>query len=682
MGDYVKWFTICFAVIISPLALADAGITYHGRLLKSDGTPVTSSSVQFQIQIRTPGSENCLLYQETQTKDLSATSGIFSLTINDGTATTPNSEPFTLSEAFRNHGTYNFGPGKCSGGTVYTPNPTDGRKIAVQFNDGSGWETLPAQDINYVPMAIEAETVAGRTPYSFLRVDDSTTSSNTTELTSANLTEFWDLLSGTSAQYVHSSTGNGANLPSLSSSPGSPSAGMIWYDSGTKKINYFDGTATQTLGTAGGSVTGITIGSGLVDGLGSSGATITTSGTIALPAVGTSGTYYKVTTDAQGRVTSGVTSLATSDLPAGTATQWVTDSPNIYYSLGNVGIGTSTPGAALEVSAASASILRLRYDSNYYTDVSTDHLNAVGTSQNFDIQTNGTSRLSVRDNGDIGIGTTVPADLLDIRGSSEVYLQVGTDGTSSSQEAGIHILTKSSGGDELGAASTKGWEIFGRPDAYSTVSQQNSLNVNYYDGSSWQEDLSIDSTGKVGIGTTEPGSMLTVNGVIESTGGGIKFPDGATQATSAFNDMLVVDEKTSGTNGGTCSSGTWFQRVLNTVRFNHIGGATLSSNQITLPAGTYYVRACSTGMGTNEFKALLYNVTGSTNLVIGTSVQSDHGSSGATVCSDIEGEFTLAVASTIELRHRCLTSESGDGLGSAVDFGVDEVYSTVYIQKR
>ena len=40
---------------------ATAGITYHGRLIKPDGrTAVTSANVQFKIQIRTPGAENCL----------------------------------------------------------------------------------------------------------------------------------------------------------------------------------------------------------------------------------------------------------------------------------------------------------------------------------------------------------------------------------------------------------------------------------------------------------------------------------------------------------------------------------------------------------------------------------------------------------------------------------------------
>lgn len=42
------------------------------------------------------------------------------------------------------------------------------------------------------------------------------------------------------------------------------------------------------------------------------------------------------------------------------------------------------------------------------------------------------------------------------------------------------------------------------------------------------------NTGKIGIGTTAPSSKLTVAGVIESTTGGVKFPDGTVQATAAL----------------------------------------------------------------------------------------------------------------------------------------------------
>lgn len=46
------------------------------------------------------------------------------------------------------------------------------------------------------------------------------------------------------------------------------------------------------------------------------------------------------------------------------------------------------------------------------------------------------------------------------------------------------------------------------------------------------EQMRILSNGNVGIGTNAPGSRLTVAGLIESTNGGFKFPDGTTQTTA------------------------------------------------------------------------------------------------------------------------------------------------------
>lgn len=46
-------------------------------------------------------------------------------------------------------------------------------------------------------------------------------------------------------------------------------------------------------------------------------------------------------------------------------------------------------------------------------------------------------------------------------------------------------------------------------------------------------DADLIVNGKVGVGTATPTSKMTVNGTIESTSGGIKFPDGTTQTTAA-----------------------------------------------------------------------------------------------------------------------------------------------------
>lgn len=54
------------------------------------------------------------------------------------------------------------------------------------------------------------------------------------------------------------------------------------------------------------------------------------------------------------------------------------------------------------------------------------------------------------------------------------------------------------------------------------------------------EQMRILTGGNVGIGTTNPGQKLTVAGTIESTSGGVKFPDGTTQATAASGITAVL----------------------------------------------------------------------------------------------------------------------------------------------
>ncbi len=48
------------------------------------------------------------------------------------------------------------------------------------------------------------------------------------------------------------------------------------------------------------------------------------------------------------------------------------------------------------------------------------------------------------------------------------------------------------------------------------------------------ERLRVTAGENVGIGTSTPGQLLSVAGVIESTTGGLKFPDGTTQTTAAY----------------------------------------------------------------------------------------------------------------------------------------------------
>jgi hypothetical protein len=60
-----------------------------------------------------------------------------------------------------------------------------------------------------------------------------------------------------------------------------------------------------------------------------------------------------------------------------------------------------------------------------------------------------------------------------------------------------------------------------------------SFYVQNFDGAAFQTRMVVDPTGNVGIGTTAPAQKLSVAGTIESTSGGIKFPDGTVQTSAS-----------------------------------------------------------------------------------------------------------------------------------------------------
>lgn len=144
------------------------------------------------------------------------------------------------------------------------------------------------------------------------------------------------------------------------------------------------------------------------------------------------------------------------------------------------------------------------------------------------------------------------------------------------------------------------------------------------------------------------------------------------------NELFHVrDEKANGTDGGTFSSGAWRTRDLNTIKTNEITGASLSSNQITLPAGTYYIDASAPSFNVSRHQAVLYNITDSSFDLIGTS-EFVSGGSGQSK-SFITGRFTISAQKTFELQHRCENTDTGNGLGVTSNFSQVNIYSDVLI---
>src|ERR1035437_7862989 len=237
-------------------ATANSGITYHGRILKPDGSVLNGSNVQFKLQITTPGAEDCLLYQELQTLDMQNSNGVFAITLNDGTGTRTDTSGYTIDQVFANYGTFSFAGGACASGSTYLANYADGRKFVVSFKDETmtGFEPLPAQNLNFVPMALQAKQVGGFAATNLLRVENASGPQAIASFTPANFTDLQAIIAGTSPTYMQAATASGGALPSVAGAPASPAAGSIWFDSTGHTVRYFDGTATQTIGTSSGGV--------------------------------------------------------------------------------------------------------------------------------------------------------------------------------------------------------------------------------------------------------------------------------------------------------------------------------------------------------------------------------------------------------------------------------------------
>lgn len=142
---------------------------------------------------------------------------------------------------------------------------------------------------------------------------------------------------------------------------------------------------------------------------------------------------------------------------------------------------------------------------------------------------------------------------------------------------------------------------------------------------------------------------------------------------------ILKEEQPSGTEGGTFTSGAWQTRVLNTVA-GDTSFVSLSSNQFTLPKGKYRITGSAPAYQVNRHRTALYDVTNSSYVEYGENELS--WASGVVVTrSRVTAVISINSSTTYELRHRCQTTKTNDGLGKNSSFGVNEVQSVVEITK-
>jgi hypothetical protein len=147
--------------------------------------------------------------------------------------------------------------------------------------------------------------------------------------------------------------------------------------------------------------------------------------------------------------------------------------------------------------------------------------------------------------------------------------------------------------------------------------------------------------------------------------------------------LHMQDQKSSGTSGGGLTSGGFTQRALNTVVTNTITGASLSSNQFTLPAGTFLLHALVPGYFCGFHQGLIYDVSGAADFIYGTPEYSPASgvADSSQTTSKIRKIFTIGSSKTFEVEQRCSTTNSSNGRGVPVGFGHIEIYTDVLIQK-
>ena len=160
-------------------------------------------------------------------------------------------------------------------------------------------------------------------------------------------------------------------------------------------------------------------------------------------------------------------------------------------------------------------------------------------------------------------------------------------------------------------------------------------------------------------------------------------PQAVDAPSSAPEYLIIEDQKSSGTHGGTFNSGAWRDRDLNTIVVNQITGASLASNEITLPAGDYEIASAHASAFVNAHQAKLYNVTDASDEVLGMNHSSSaaSGSPQATgTNATVEGYFTITAEKDFKIQHRSMSSRGTTGFGLAGNWGT-EVYSRVVIKK-
>ena len=207
-------------------------------------------------------------------------------------------------------------------------------------------------------------------------------------------------------------------------------------------------------------------------------------------------------------------------------------------SSGNVGIGTSSPAYQLDVQGSGNSRIKVKNtsvtgESQFHHDGNGD-LNIVNTvsGRNLRLFTASSERLRIDSSGNVGIGTSSIDASLHVKGAGTHGSFVLEAGGTSGATNQIFIQGHNNAGTSLGEIHFE-----------ETAVNQGAV-VFKTNGGSVTERMRIDSSGRVGIGTSSPDAELHVGGSDPHIDIG---PDSGNRAKIAYDSNNIYIATTSGT---------------------------------------------------------------------------------------------------------------------------------------